>query len=756
MSTISEMLTNAVQLHQSGRLRDAEQIYRQILQRDPRNADALHLMGVIAHQEGRHSEAVEWIERAIGIHANVPDFHKNLGGALLELRKYPEAIASYSRAIQLDRQHAAAHNGLGNALRAQGRFDEAEESCRRAMAIRPDYAEAYDSLGNLLRDQGKYAEAIACFQKALELRPGQAESHNNLANALKDHGKLAEAVECYRKALEIRPDAAAIHHNLGIVLNDLARRDEAVFSFLRALALNPRYAEAHANLGHVLELLGNLDEAVACSQQAIQLKPDLAEAHNHLGTALKKQGKLHEAVACFRRAIELKPSLVISYSNLGIALNELGQHDEAIVSFKRALELNPGFAAIHSNLLMALQYPANVTLASLAEAHAEFDRRHVTPLRSSWVSTRRSIGPERRVRLGFVSADLARHPVGYFLIRVLENLDHSQVETYCYSDRILKDDYTQRFQQAATQWRDVMGVGHEQLAEQIRADQIDILFDLAGHTAYNRMLVFARKPAPIQIAWIGYEGTTGLSSMTYLLADRFVLPPEFEGFYKEKILRMPDDYLCYEPPQNSPEVGPLPAEANGHLTFGSFNNLAKITSTVLDTWSEILRRAPRSRLLMKYRGLGDPQIRQRFLEEFTARGIDPGRLDLLPPSSYNEYLETYHRVDLILDSFPFSGGTTSCDALWMGVPMITCPGETFASRHSLTHLSNIGLTETIAHSQDEYISMAVEWENRLPRLSEIRAGLRDRMVRSPLCDGPRFAENFLKLMRDVHSNTPSS
>ena len=322
-------------------------------------------------------------------------------------------------------------------------------------------------------------------------------------------------------------------------------------------------------------------------------------------------------------------------------------------------------------------------------------------------------------------------------------------ETICYSDRTVKDELTHRLQAAATQWRDMGGMSDQQLAEQIRADRIDILFDLAGHTARNRLLVFARKPAPIQITWIGYEGTTGLAAMDYLLADRYVIPEGSEQYCRERVLRMPDGYLCYDPPAAAPPVGPLPSLNREYATFGSFNNLAKITPEVVAVWAEILRRVPAARLVLKYLGLGDQAVKRRYLDLFAACGVEPQRLELLPSSSYAEYLAAYHQVDVALDPFPFSGGVTTCEALWMGVPVVTCPGETFASRHSLSHLSNAGQTETIARDLDEYVELAVSLAGDLPRLALLRAGLRPRMAASPLCDGKRFAANLAAMLGDV-------
>jgi predicted O-linked N-acetylglucosamine transferase (SPINDLY family) len=529
----------------------------------------------------------------------------------------------------------------------------------------------------------------------------------------------------------------------------VGRHEVAIEYFGRAIALNGNVAAFHNSLGEVFRDSRRIPEAIACYRRALDLEPDFAEANNNLGNALKEQGYPDDAVACLRRALELKPGYAKAHNNLGNAFADEGKPDEAVACHRRALELKPDYAAAHSDLLFTLQYCAGVTRAALLEAHAEYDRQHAAPLGIAIAPHENARDPCRRLRLGFVSPDLGLHPVGFFLARVLENLSQEQNETICYSNRVVKDDLTHRLQSAATQGRDVFGMSDERLAKQIRADRIDILFDLAGHTANNRLLTFARKPAPIQITWIGYEGTTGLAAMDYLLADRHVVPEGTEQYYREHVLRMPDGYLCYDPPAAAPPVGPPPSLAKGYATFGSFNNLAKITPDVVAVWAKLLHRAPTARLVLKYRGLGDPTVKQRYLDLFAAHDIGPQRLDLLPWTSYAEYLEAYQEVDVALDPFPFSGSATTCDALWMGVPVVTCPGETFASRHSLSHLSNVGLTETIAHDLDEYVELAVTLAADPPRLAGLRAGLRQRMAASPLCDGKRFATHLESILRAV-------
>ncbi len=562
-------------------------------------------------------------------------------------------------------------------------------------------------------------------------------------------GRLQAAAELLTQVLQTEPDQVDVLHRLGRLDYQLGRVPEAIAAYRRAVELEPEFAEAHYDLGNALKAEGKLHHAAASYRQAVEHDPSHAGAHANLGLVLADVGKLDEAVACCRRALALKPDCAEVYCHLGKALKYLGRLDEAIASYRRALELKPDYAKAHSNLLFGLQYRAGVTPAELAEAHAAFDLQHAASLRSSIVPRESARDPAGPLRLGFVSPDLGRHPVGYFLVPVLENLAPEQAETVVYSDRTFKDDMTVRLQAAASEWHDVFRLSNEALAERIRADGIDVLFDLAGHTRDGRLLVFAHKPAPVQVTWAGYAGTTGLRAMDYILADRFEIPPGAECYYQERVLRMPDGYVCYDPPAYAPPVIPLPAAGRGVVSFGCFNNLAKLTPQVVEVWARILRRTPGSQLVLKYRGGDERSVVERFVALFAAHKVDRQRLVFLGSSLHTELLFAYQQIDIALDPFPYSGGLTTCEALWMGVPVVTCPFDTFASRHSLSHLSNVGLTETIARDLDEYVGIAVSLANDETRLAELRTGLRERMARSPLCDGKRFATNLVRLLREV-------
>jgi predicted O-linked N-acetylglucosamine transferase (SPINDLY family) len=814
MTTIPEVLARAKTHHRAGQLQPAEQLYREILQVDPANAEVHYLLGAACRALGKPHEAVASLQQAVRLKPDHVAAHNHLGVTLAQQGRLDEAIACFRQALRLQPDFAEAHNNLrkalaqlgqrqlpagaaqrsteeadsatvlnnrGAALAQQRKWDEAAACYRRALELQPDFATAHNNLGNVLKEQGKREEAIACYQRALQLRPDFAGAHNNLALAWQEQGKLDEAVAGYRRSLELNPNYVETHNNLGTVLQKQGKLDEAAACYRQALQLRPGYAEAHSNLGVALQGRGKLAEAAACQRRALELKPEFAEAHTNLGIALQAQGKLTEAAACHRRALELRPDYPAAYNNLALVLQEQGKVDEAVACYQgalqlkpdypqahnnlatalkiqgklaeaaacyqRALELAPDFAEAHSNCLLCQHYHPDVTLAALAASHADWDRRHGIPLQTTWRPAANDRTADRRLRLGFVSADFGRHPVGWFVVRVLEELRGHDCEIVCYSERGTKDDITARIEAAAGAWRDVQGLAHAALAEQIRADGIDILFDLAGHTAKNRLPVFARKPAPIQVTWLGYVGTTGLSAMDYLLADRWEIPEGMEKHYHEQVLRLPDGYVCYDPPAYAPPVGALPALGQGHVTFGSFNNPGKINPAVAAVWAEILRRMPTSRLVLKYAAFDDPGNRRRYEDLFAAAGADPSRLELLGWSAHQQLLAEYQRIDVALDPFPYSGGLTTCEALWMGVPVITYPGETFAGRHSLSHLSNVGLTETAARDLSHYVDLAAKWASDLPRLADLRAQLRGRMARSPLCDGPRFAANLMHTLR---------
>jgi len=711
--TIPEALQIAVEYQSAGRLAEAEAIYRRILAAQPNHAGALHFLGVLALQVGRHDVALQWIRKSIAIDPNNPDAHSNLGVV----------------------------------CRATGRLDEAIAAYRRAVELKPDYPEAYNNLGNALWEQGELDEGVAACRRAIELQPDLLDAHVNLGDLLRDRGQLDDAIAAYRRALEIKPDFPEVCLSLGASLAFLIRLDEAIVVYRRAIELSPGCVEVLVNLGAALAGLGRFDEAMAEYRRAIALNADHPEAHNNLGNALKQSGQLDAAIDAYRRAIELKPDYPEAHSNLGNALKDRGELDEALAAYRRALQIKPDYLGAHSNLVQALHYHPGHDAMAFAEEHRRWNRQFGDPLRQFVRPHSNDPTVARRLRVGYVSPDFRYHPVGRFALPLLERHDRERFEILCYSKVTSSDWMTERFRGLAGKWRDTVGLSDDQLAEMIREDGVDILVDLAMHTAGNRLLTFARQPAPVQVTWLGYPGSTGLPSIGYRLTDAQMDPPgEKQAWSAEEPVRLPDCWCCYDPVDDSPGINALPALSAKGVTFGSLNNFGKVHEGVLALWARVMGAVKGSRLLVF---CPEGRARERVLAFFGARGIGAERVELAGLLPRWEYLSLYQRIDLGLDPFPCNGMTTTCDALWMGVPVLTWPGEMPASRAGLSLLSCIGLGELAASSEEDYVRSAVELAGNLPRLADMRATLRSRMQASPLMDAPRFARNVEAAFRSM-------
>jgi predicted O-linked N-acetylglucosamine transferase (SPINDLY family) len=664
---------------------------------------------------GRYQQAENLCRAALDVEPKNPFALRLFGELLLRTGQARRAIEHFERAIAVRPGYVDAHFGLGSAHERLGDFNAAEGCFRSALKLNPGWVAGYDRLAILLANTGRTEEAVACYEHALRIDPNFAELYSNLGNVFERRREFEPAIACYRKAIALKPKLAPPHNNLASVLNQIGKHEAAISAYKEAIAIEPRLWEPWSNLGGALRRVGRLIEAEEAYRSALSLKPDNAEPFNNLGTLLKDCGKLDESRAAFRKALELKPD----------------------------------FAVAQQNLLMAAQYDPAVTPASLLEEHVEFDRRFARPLIRLIKKHDNVPEPNRRLRIGYVSSDLGVHPVGYFLVPVLPNHDRGQVEVFAYSDRAAEDDMTRELRAGCDHWRAVNGIADGALVAKIRSDRIDILVDLSGHTANNRLLAFARKPAPVQATWAGYVGTTGLSAMDYLITDARETPPRSDANYVERLALLPDCYVCYRPPSYAPDVGPLPARTNGYLTFGCFNNIAKINRSVIGLWTDLLRRIPDARLVLKTHQLSDPAICRRYAELFAAEGLNVSRLHLQGKSEHRALLDAYNTIDIALDPFPYSGGLTTLESLWMGVPVVTLGGDTFAARHSLTHLTAAGLTELIADGPDSYLRLAGELATNLPRLEALRSGLRARLAVSPLLDGLRFTRNLENAYREM-------
>ena len=705
-------------LLQVGHLHEAKKLLSQICQIDKMDAEAWFLLGLINCQLGLMAEATDCSRRAIAVRPDVAEAHNNLGNALLAQGQYQEAAASFVQAIKIKPGFEEAHNNLGSAYLKLGRLEEAAASFREALRLRPGIPEAHFNLGNVYLKLGRLEEAAASFREALKFRPDFAEAFNNLANVLQIQGRIEEAVTCSRQALRIKPD----------------------------------FAEAHNNYGNMLLAQGRLAEGAECFRLALRLKPDFVEAHHNLGAVCLKLGRLEEAAASFREVFRISPDYIDAYNNQANVLLAQGHLTEALGVLRQALQRLPDNDKLHSNLLLALNYFPEPTAETMLREHRSWETAHARPS-ATLPAHANSPDPERRLRIGYVSADFRTHSVAYFIEPLLAAHDRTSVEVVCYVDVSHPDATTKRLRGLADQWRVIVGLRDGEVAKLIRSDGIDILVDLSGHTSGNRLKVFAHKPAPVQVTYLGYPNTTGLSSIDYRITDAMADPPELEAFYTEKSVRLPGCFLCYQPPVDCPPVSSLPASEEGYVTFGSFNNLAKINPTVVMLWAELLKTVPGSRLLLKNSSFTDRATRERYHGLFEEYGVPRERIDLLGYAlTSREHLALYHDMDIALDTFPYNGTTTTCEALWMGVPVITLMGSAHAGRVGASLLNTVGLTEWIAETPDQYVAIAADRARDLQELAECRAELRERFAASPLRDGKVFARKLETAYRQMWRN----
>ncbi len=706
--------------------------------------DTTHLIdeGHVLEAQGRLDEAMQCYLEAIRLAPNPARAHLNRGNILLLQGDLQGALNAFDTAIKYKPDYAGAYYNIGNALLNDGKPDEAAASYRRALEIQPDYAEVHCSLGVALKELGQLDSAIACFQRALQINPDLVEAHTNLGNAMQSFRQFEDAAASYRHALEVQPDLAEAHYNLNVALQGMGQYENAMMSCRRALKINPDYAAAHCSLGLVLQNLGQYKDAIASCRQALEIKPDFAEAHNNLGIVLRDLGQFVDAMESFRWALNINPDFAVAHNNLGGVLQDLGQLDDAEASYRQALGVKSDYPEAHSNLLFALNYTASHTPVYYLEQAHQYGRvvaGKVTARFSSWQCEAKA----ERLRIGLVSGDLRKHSVGYFLEALLAHIDPSRIELIAYPTQHKEDELTARICPYFFGWKPLTGKSDEAAARLIHTDGVHVLIDLSGHTAHNRLPLFAWKPSPVQVTWLGLPATTGVAEMDYLLGDPHAIPPEFEPHFSEAVWRMPESCLCLAVPDSSVKVALLPAGSTGYVTFGSFNNLTKMTDEVVAVWARVLKSVPNSRLFLKTKQLSDPAVCEKTRQRFAACGIAPERLLMSGAlASRDDHLATYNKVDIALDTFPYTGVTTSVEALWMGVPVLSILGDRFISRIAGSIAHNAGLPDWIAADEDDYVAKAVTFASNLEHLAALRAGLRQQVLASPLFDAPRFARNF--------------
>ncbi len=628
---------------------------------------------------------------------------------------------------------------LSVALLMQGKT--ALPEFQKAAILMPNDAQVHFNLGSVLKNLGRFEEAIACFQKALQINPTYSEALNNMGNAQSDLGQLNDAVDSFSRVLKITPNSEVAHNNMGVALKQLGKTDKAVEGFNCALKINPNYVEAINNLGNAQIDSGKLSDAVDCFKRVLTIDPNNAAAYCNLGNAQVELGELNEAVDCFRHTLAINPKFSTALNNLANAQCDLGQLSNAIESIRQALEMDPDFTAAFSSLLFLQNYSAaHVSPSFLEEAH-QYGRMVAKKVASPFASWQCEVSPER-LRVGIVSGDLCAHPVGYFLEGLLAQIDPTKIELIAYPTHPQFDELTDRIKPLFSSYKPLFGQSDQAAAERIHGDAVHILIDLSGHSIHNRLPVFAWKPAPVQVSWLGYFATTGVKEIDYLLADKVCVPEARHGDFSEAIWYLPDTRLCFTPPERDSAVAALPALKNGFITFGCFQVLAKVSDDVLEAWAKILSTLPNARLRWQCKQFGSPDVLEQVSQRLQQRGINLERVDMFGAVSREAYLMAHAEVDMILDTFPYPGGTTTCEALWMGVPTLTLAGETLLAKQGESINIVSGLNDWVVSSTTDYIDRAVTLASDLPLLAALRSELREKISLSPLFDSARFARNL--------------
>jgi predicted O-linked N-acetylglucosamine transferase (SPINDLY family) len=628
------------------------------------------------------------------------------------------------------------------ALHKAGRLAEAEALYREVLASEPGHAEALHFLGLAAYQKGRSEEAAELIGRAIALA-ATSQMHTNRGAALQSLGRTDEAIASYRQAVALDPGFADPHYNLGLLYHSLGRHDEAAACFEKVLALSSGHADAFNNLGAALRDMGRPEDAIACYRRAVAIDPGLAGAWNNLGVAQRDLGRVDEAVESYRRALALDaagPSAHMNFVNLGNALGDQGRVAEAAECFRRALALRPDDAEGYSSYLFVMAYQCALAPAAYLELARGWERSCVGEAERREAAGRVfARGPlaGRRLRVGYVSGDYRRHAVGHFLKTIFALHDRSRVEVFAYSTSGQRDEVTDEYLAVTDHWASLVGIGDAQAAERIRADGIDVLVDVSGHTAHNRLGIFARRAAPVQVHYLGFCASTGLSEMDYWMGDAILTPPEAQAHFSERLWRLPRIWVAYDGSGAAPEPAWRP-DPGGHVWVGSFNNLAKINEATLALWAKVLLALPEGRLLLKTKDLADPGNRRRVLEFLAARGVPSGRVDLRDSSAtpdWPSHMAYYNRLDVALDPVGgVGGGTTTCDALWMALPLVTLEGDRMASRMTASMLHAIGHPEWIARSEEEYVRKAVGLARDARGREALRSRLRAEVARSPMCD----------------------
>ncbi|MBF0129520.1 MAG: tetratricopeptide repeat protein [Alphaproteobacteria bacterium] len=735
--SIEDIFRQALVHHQAGRLPEAERDYRRVLAEAPGHPDANHNLGMIALQVGRPALGLDYFRAAMAAVPGAAVYASSYAEALLASGDAVAALGVLDRPPLLGRDDEEARELRGRVLRGVG--GPSPEERRSAV-------DCYNA-GVGLHGQGRLEEAAEQYRRAVSLNPAFAEAHNNLGIALAASGRFGEAEDSYRTAVALKPGYADALFNLGVFYGDRGRFKDAVVCYDQAIAHAPSFAEAHNNRGTVLNELGRFREAAESHERALALRPDFAGAHYNLGNAIRDMGDTERAIASYERSLEIDPTLSEAHNALGNAVKTLGRIDAAMDHFRRAIALNPGGVLTNTNLLVATLYHPSMTEEERFALHREFEDRHARPLYPDDPVFPNPPDPSRRLRVGYVSANIHQHPVARNLLPVIEAHDRERFEIHFYADVPVPDGMTARFQALADGWHPTLGDDDRGVAERVRADGIDILISLAGHFDNNRPLVCAHRPAPVQISFHD-PVTSGLEVVDALITDRVMTPRRGLERFTERPMRLPSFYL-HAPMTEAPDPAPPPMAVNGYPTFGSFNNPAKLSDETLRLWARVMEAVPEARLRLKYRNwFGSDGLARRVMAFMGERDIIPERVELLSRSDdVASHLALYGGVDIALDPFPFNGSTTTFESFWMGVPVVALLGNAMVSRWTASMLTAVGLTGWIAATPDDYVAICRRMSAAPEDLGRLRQDLRRRVAASSLCDARRKTRQIERIYR---------
>jgi len=634
---------------------------------------------------------------------------------------------------------------------------------QQILALDPKAHDIYAAAGEILLSAGRFGEASPFLEKAVIINPRNTIAWYNMALTLQHLNEWDSAQKAIEAAISLAPDMPKFYFTAGTIYRAQGRHMDAIETYKVGLRMDEKDAEAWSNLGLALYEINLFDDAITAYMNALKHNIRLISAHNNLSIVLLKIGKLEGARRAAERVLAIEPENHYALNVLGCIESQCGRHELGISFLRRAIAADDDFWKAHSNLLFCLLHKDNTTLAEIRAEHEEWYRRYGARHARPNIVFKNTTDPNRRLRIGFVSGDFRRHPVGYFTISTLEKLcAENSFDIYFYANQFEEDEdpFVARFKaMAGDHWRHIWEIKPQTVCEMIKKDEIDILFDLTGHNDRHRLDVFCARAAPVQVTWAGYMATTGVPQMDWLLGDSIQTPEKDQPYYTERLYQMPHSFIAYTPPSGGPAPARIPPSIkNGFITFASFNKPTKITARTIRIWSEIMQQLPDSRLLLKFLGFGDPEAIHFFCEQFTAHGIRPEQLTFEPNAPHHELLARYNDVDMALDPMPYTGSTTTLEALWMGTPLVTLPGDIFPARHAATYLTAIGATELIAADEKDYIDKIVALARDPKRLVHYKENLRQQMQQSPLCNQDLFVPSFKDAIhhfwRDYCSNRP--